>query len=197
MFKTRFLFNIYRMKQLKPLPNFRHSTDREVALMILMAYLSYVMADVSFLFHMFQCFMKLLPLLFLMVCHVTSMSTTIVLQLFQLSGILTMFFCGIVMSHYTWHNITESSRVTTKYVDSSEVVSQTSKCNLFLVLYTFCFPEGMLLRHCLLYQRLSSSSMLVWMPWTWRSGRLQSEGNINVKLRIVQLSRIFPSHLYL
>lgn len=197
MFKTRFLFNIYGMKQLKPLPNFRHSTDREVALMILMAYLSYVMADVSFLFHMFQCFMKLLPLLFLMVCHVTSMSTTIVLQLFQLSGILTVFFCGIVMSHYTWHNITESSRVTTKYVDSSEVVSQTSKCNLFLVLYTFCFPEGMLLRHCLLYQRLSSSSMLVWMPWTWRSGRLQREGNINVKLRIVQLSLIFPSHLYL
>lgn len=27
-------------------PNFRHSTDREVGLMILMAYLSYVMAEV-------------------------------------------------------------------------------------------------------------------------------------------------------
>lgn len=27
-------------------PNFRHSTDREVALMILMAYLSYIMAEV-------------------------------------------------------------------------------------------------------------------------------------------------------
>lgn len=27
-------------------PNFRHSTDREVALMVLMAYLSYVMAEV-------------------------------------------------------------------------------------------------------------------------------------------------------
>ncbi|KAA8549209.1 hypothetical protein F0562_000893 [Nyssa sinensis] len=58
----------------------RHSTDREVALMILMAYLSYVMAE-----------------------------------LFDLSGILTVFFCGIVMSHYTWHNVTESSRVTTKH----------------------------------------------------------------------------------
>uniref|UniRef100_A0A5B6Z7S2 Putative nhx1 antiporter isoform X1 n=1 Tax=Davidia involucrata TaxID=16924 RepID=A0A5B6Z7S2_DAVIN len=58
----------------------RHSTDREVALMILMAYLSYVMAE-----------------------------------LFNLSGILTVFFCGIVMSHYTWHNVTESSRVTTKH----------------------------------------------------------------------------------
>uniref|UniRef100_A0A7N0U9Q2 Sodium/hydrogen exchanger n=1 Tax=Kalanchoe fedtschenkoi TaxID=63787 RepID=A0A7N0U9Q2_KALFE len=58
----------------------RHSTDREVALMILMAYLSYVLAE-----------------------------------LFYLSSILTVFFCGIVMSHYTWHNVTESSRVTTKH----------------------------------------------------------------------------------
>jgi len=37
------------------------------------------------------------------------------IQLLFLSGILTVFFCGIVMSHYTWHNVTESSRVTTKY----------------------------------------------------------------------------------
>ncbi|KAI4310991.1 hypothetical protein MLD38_035929 [Melastoma candidum] len=59
----------------------RHSTDREVALMILMSYLSYTMAE-----------------------------------MFYLSGILTVFFCGIVMSHYTWHNVTESSRVTTKHV---------------------------------------------------------------------------------
>ncbi|KAI7757591.1 hypothetical protein M8C21_016482, partial [Ambrosia artemisiifolia] len=56
----------------------RHSTDREVAIMILMAYLSYMLAE-----------------------------------LFYLSGILTVFFCGIVMSHYTWHNVTEKSRVTT------------------------------------------------------------------------------------
>ncbi|XP_059298003.1 sodium/hydrogen exchanger 1-like isoform X1 [Lycium ferocissimum] len=58
----------------------RHSTDREVALMILMAYLSYVMAE-----------------------------------LFDLSGILTVFFCGIVMSHYTWHNVTTNSKVTTRH----------------------------------------------------------------------------------
>ncbi|KAL9353379.1 hypothetical protein Peur_019032 [Populus x canadensis] len=58
----------------------RHSTDREVALMILMAYLSYMLAE-----------------------------------LFYLSAILTVFFCGIVMSHYTWHNVTESSRITTKH----------------------------------------------------------------------------------
>ncbi|KAK2640556.1 hypothetical protein Ddye_028351 [Dipteronia dyeriana] len=58
----------------------RHSTDREVAIMIIMAYLSYMIAE-----------------------------------LINLSGILTIFFCGIVMSHYTWHNVTESSRRTTKH----------------------------------------------------------------------------------
>ncbi|KAL8166604.1 hypothetical protein V2J09_008103 [Rumex salicifolius] len=58
----------------------RHSTDREIAIMMLMAYLSYMIAE-----------------------------------LINLSGILTVFFCGVVMSHYTWHNITESSRITTKH----------------------------------------------------------------------------------
>ncbi|XP_031122900.1 sodium/hydrogen exchanger 3-like [Ipomoea triloba] len=58
----------------------RHSTDREIALMILLAYLSYMLAE-----------------------------------LFDLSGILTVFFCGIVMSHYTWHNVTASSQVTTRH----------------------------------------------------------------------------------
>ncbi|KAK8628340.1 hypothetical protein V6N13_064049 [Hibiscus sabdariffa] len=67
------LFSAYIIKKLY---FGRHSTDREFALMMLMAYLSYIMAE-----------------------------------LFYLSGILTVFFCGIVMSHYTWHNVTESSRV--------------------------------------------------------------------------------------
>ncbi|MED6132146.1 monovalent cation:H+ antiporter, CPA1 (nhx1) [Stylosanthes scabra] len=58
----------------------RHSTDREIALMILMAYMSYMLAE-----------------------------------LLDLSGILTVFFCGIVMSHYTWHNVTENSRITSRH----------------------------------------------------------------------------------
>lgn len=58
----------------------RHSTDREIALMILMAYLSYITAEV-----------------------------------FELSGILTVFFCGILMSHYAWHNVTLKSQVTTRH----------------------------------------------------------------------------------
>ncbi|XP_043688328.1 sodium/hydrogen exchanger 4 [Telopea speciosissima] len=58
----------------------RHSTDREIALMVLMAYLSYMLSE-----------------------------------LLNLSGILTVFFCGIVMSHYAWHNLTENSRITTRH----------------------------------------------------------------------------------
>nr|WFD52758.1 NHX12 [Nitraria sibirica] len=59
----------------------RHSSIRELALMVLMAYLSYMLAE-----------------------------------LLELSGILTVFFCGIFMSHYAWHNVTESSRITTRHV---------------------------------------------------------------------------------
>ncbi|KAL3733393.1 hypothetical protein ACJRO7_022853 [Eucalyptus globulus] len=59
----------------------RHSSVREIALMVLMAYLSYMLAE-----------------------------------LLELSGILTVFFCGILMSHYAWHNVTESSRITTRHV---------------------------------------------------------------------------------
>ncbi|KAG8386059.1 hypothetical protein BUALT_Bualt03G0109600 [Buddleja alternifolia] len=59
----------------------RHSSVREIALMVLMAYLSYMLAE-----------------------------------LFELSGILTVFFSGIFMSHYAWHNVTDSSRITTRHV---------------------------------------------------------------------------------
>nr|AAP20430.1 Na+/H+ antiporter NHX3 [Zea mays subsp. mays] len=59
----------------------RHSTTRELAIMVLMAYLSFMLAE-----------------------------------LFSLSGIITVFFCGVLMSHVTWHNVTESSRITSRHV---------------------------------------------------------------------------------
>lgn len=74
----------------------RHSTDREVAIMMLMAYLSYMLAE-----------------------------------LLDLSGILTVFFCGIVMSHYTWHNVTENSRVTTKHT----FATMSFVAEIFIFLY--------------------------------------------------------------
>ncbi|KAI9099115.1 hypothetical protein K1719_024882 [Acacia pycnantha] len=92
----------------------RHSTDREVALMMLMAYLSYMIAE-----------------------------------LLSLSGILTIFFCGIVMSHYTWHNVTESSRITTKHafatISNASVGTSIAISSTFLALVLvgraiFVFP---------------------------------------------------------
>ncbi|KAL5737517.1 hypothetical protein ACOSP7_030278 [Xanthoceras sorbifolium] len=59
----------------------RHSSIREIALMVLMAYLSYTLAEVL-----------------------------------KLSGILTVFFCGIFMSHYAWHNLSDNSRISTRHV---------------------------------------------------------------------------------
>ncbi|KAA3487427.1 Sodium/hydrogen exchanger 2-like protein [Gossypium australe] len=57
-------------------------------------------------------------------------------QLFYLSGILTVFFCGIVMSHYTWHNVTESSRITSKYVSSIHAFATLSfVCETFIFLH--------------------------------------------------------------
>jgi NhaP-type Na+/H+ or K+/H+ antiporter len=74
----------------------RHSTDREVALMMLLAYLSYMLAE-----------------------------------LFHLSSILTVFFCGIVMSHYTWHNVTDKSKVTTKHT----FAAMSFLAEIFIFLY--------------------------------------------------------------
>ncbi|PIM97454.1 hypothetical protein CDL12_30076 [Handroanthus impetiginosus] len=37
-------------------------------------------------------------------------------ELLELSGILTVFFSGIFMSHYAWHNVTDSSRITTRHM---------------------------------------------------------------------------------
>ncbi|XP_078446634.1 sodium/hydrogen exchanger 2-like isoform X2 [Wolffia australiana] len=71
------LFSAFIMKKLY---FGRHSATREIAIMSLMAYFSYMLA-----------------------------------QMCSLSGILAIFFCGVVMSHYTWHNVTEGSRTTTRH----------------------------------------------------------------------------------
>ncbi|KAL4313430.1 hypothetical protein GQ457_01G006700 [Hibiscus cannabinus] len=74
-------FGLVTAYLLKTLYFGRHSTVRELAVMVLMAYLSYMLAE-----------------------------------LLVLSGILTVFFCGILMSHYAWYNVTESSRITTRHI---------------------------------------------------------------------------------
>lgn len=62
-----------------------------------------------------------------------------VLQLLDLSGILTVFFCGIVMSHYTWHNVTESSRITTKYVLYPFFILFSSVIYISYFIWAICF----------------------------------------------------------
>jgi hypothetical protein len=84
----------------------RHSTDREVALMALMAYLSYMLAEVRPSYLKYVKFYKFFSY------EPDSIRSSA--QFLNLSGILTVFFCGIVMSHYAWHNVTESSRITTR-----------------------------------------------------------------------------------
>ncbi|WVZ50101.1 hypothetical protein U9M48_001388 [Paspalum notatum var. saurae] len=86
----------------------RHSTDREVSIMMLMAYLSYMISE-----------------------------------LLDFSGILTVFFCGIVMSHYTWHNVTESSRITTNPM-KSVALSSTILALVLVARAAFVFPLSFL-----------------------------------------------------
>ncbi|KAK7267178.1 hypothetical protein RIF29_19843 [Crotalaria pallida] len=78
------LFSAYLIKKLY---FGRHSTDREIALMILM-------------------------------------------YLLDLSGILTVFFCGIFTSHYTWHNVTENSKITSRHTFA--ILSLISEIFIFL-----------------------------------------------------------------
>ncbi|KAF5768764.1 putative cation/H+ exchanger, cation/H+ exchanger, CPA1 family [Helianthus annuus] len=52
-------------------------------------------------------------------------------ELFSLSGVLTVFLCGVVMSHYTWHNVTEKSTLTTKHAFATfSIIAE-----LFIFLY--------------------------------------------------------------
>ncbi|CAF2327906.1 BnaA10g09580D [Brassica napus] len=79
----------------------RHSTTRELAIMVLMAYLSYMLAE-----------------------------------LFSLSGILTVFFCGVLMSHYASYNVTESSRITSRQLHVFAMLSFIAETFIFLYVGT-------------------------------------------------------------
>lgn len=38
-------------------------------------------------------------------------SSYLLAELFSLSGIMTLFFCGVVMSHYSYYNISDESKL--------------------------------------------------------------------------------------
>ncbi|XP_024526136.1 sodium/hydrogen exchanger 1 isoform X2 [Selaginella moellendorffii] len=129
----------------------RHSTDREIAIMTLMAYLSYMIAE-----------------------------------LFYLSGILTVFFCGIVMSHYTWHNVTESSRITTKYSDKSVSYVLTYSCR-----HTFATMSFIAETFIFLYVGMDALDLEKWRL----ADKRQSFSIFGVVIALVLVSRaafVFP-----
>ena len=95
--------------------------------MILMAYFSYMIAEVNSL-NTLMC-IRIFSFSRGLVCG--PLLTCVYLQLLSLSGILTVFFCGIVMSHYTWHNVTESSKITTRSVQKHSLRSNRFFINIF------------------------------------------------------------------
>ncbi len=46
----------------------------------------------------------------------------------HLSGIFSVFFCGIVMSHYTWHAMSSSARVVTGGLGQTRFASCWPRC---------------------------------------------------------------------
>ncbi|XP_076949010.1 sodium/hydrogen exchanger 4-like [Bidens hawaiensis] len=116
----------------------RHSSVREVALMVLVAYLSYMLAE-----------------------------------LFELSGILTVFFAGVLMSHYSWHNVTESSRITTRYAFATlSYIAET-----FIFLYV-----GM---DALDYEKWKMSTLSFWT-------KMALYGTVMLLIAVGRVALVFP-----
>ena len=58
-------------------------------------------------------------------------SAYLIAEAFRLSGIMSLFFCGVVMGHYTWYNLSEYTKLTTP---------QTFKTlSLFAEMYIFLY----------------------------------------------------------
>lgn len=113
-------------------------------------------------------------------------TNSFVFQLFDLSGILTVFFCGIVMSHYTWHSMTDGSKVTTKWVNQIPkqphlFLIYCGKNYLYLA-YCSLLISGIPLQHFRSFVKYVSSFMLVWMHWTWKSGSLLATGSAHMMI---------------
>lgn len=51
------------------------------------------------------------PVLEIFLIMLFGYSSYLLAELFGLSGIMTLFFCGVVMSHYSYHNISNDSKV--------------------------------------------------------------------------------------
>ncbi|WZZ21234.1 hypothetical protein YC2023_122621 [Brassica napus] len=68
--------------------------------------------------------------------YLFSTSTLLGIGLFSLSGILTVFFCGVLMSHYASYNVTESSRITSRQLHVFAMLSFIAETFIFLYVGT-------------------------------------------------------------
>ena len=94
---TGLLFGLVSAFISKTFKSFKEHPVKEIFLMVLIAYLSYVISE-----------------------------------LFELSAIMSLFVCGVTMSHYTYHNISSDARIGS--VQSINTLGHATEAFLFIYL---------------------------------------------------------------
>lgn len=161
----------------------RHSTDREVAILVLMAYLSYMLAEVRFLLTPFEISWKALlwslyNMKILMFDNIScSCSIWVAFSQYFSVGLWCPIIPGTMwlrvqellpsmFYHLNDLRLSECHGCILFY-QSTNWIGMCIVCRLHVVINT-----GTLLQRYHLLLRFLSSYMLVWMPWTLRSGDL-------------------------
>ncbi len=49
-------------------------------------------------------------------------------EVFELSGILSVFFCGVALSHYAWHHLSDAAKITSKLTSESIALIAEAYC---------------------------------------------------------------------
>ncbi len=49
-------------------------------------------------------------------------------EVFDLSGILSVFFCGVTLSHYAWHSLSDAAQITSKLTSESIALTAEAYC---------------------------------------------------------------------
>jgi len=72
------------------------------------------------------------PSLEFLVISLFAFSSFLLAQLAQLSGIVSIFFCGVVLQHYNWYNISEEGKHCTEYGFSAGAQAAEAGIYIFL-----------------------------------------------------------------
>ncbi len=49
-------------------------------------------------------------------------------EVFELSGIMSVFFCGVALSHYAWHSLSDAAQITSKLTSESIALIAEAYC---------------------------------------------------------------------